>query len=568
MKVQIRPRGPSSVKLKFSLGIPGPETEWRVNPSTSRFEYRPKGSALPWTEAPGSEFAGLVGGLTTEQLNFTAGITGALTRGVDKKLGDIVSLRDFGGVADYDPVTDTGTDNTAALNAMWAAIRSSFVTQSTNGSRVTLSVIIPPGQYLTLSSVNWTDLRTRNVSVIADGAVIVSKAANKPAIDITNVRGLRLKGLSVYGHMSAMPSCGILVGPAGTATCGNNQFTDVQTFGFYTKASFANVGSETTYYWNCYFINESDAVGAYAYAADGVNRLGFTSDFSTLRAANAAVSFTCNAFYACHFRQFITGDCFYGEALGGWMWDPACYFLTLDGSSLVLRTGTTYRLNNLKINGLFEADGMKHVVRFITDAQSTSSAIPGFQLDTNSSRASVSVMKIEDLGGNDLTTGYVHLRNAVLRVNGTLNTGGVVPMFGGAGWKFRGDIHCGVGEMLNLDKVSVLHGNIYTDRFADITLPATSSSSAFTVYDEESSQGLFLRMAGPGAGHVGIQGASTHPLIRAENDTLTDVDLRLQGKGAGLIRFGTKVTNADAAITGYITVKDFAGNLRKLALID
>jgi hypothetical protein len=47
----------------------------------------------------------------------------------------------------------------------------------------------------------------------------------------------------------------------------------------------------------------------------------------------------------------------------------------------------------------------------------------------------------------------------------------------------------------------------------------------------------------------------------------TDIDIRLVTKGTGLLRFGTLVANADVPITGYILVKDSAGNQRKLAVI-
>jgi hypothetical protein len=68
MGVQIRPRGRSSIRLKATLGIPGPATEWRVNEVTKAFEYRPQRSNEPWSVAPGRDFVGLIGGSTPEQL--------------------------------------------------------------------------------------------------------------------------------------------------------------------------------------------------------------------------------------------------------------------------------------------------------------------------------------------------------------------------------------------------------------------------------------------------------------------------------------------------------------------
>jgi hypothetical protein len=51
------------------------------------------------------------------------------------------------------------------------------------------------------------------------------------------------------------------------------------------------------------------------------------------------------------------------------------------------------------------------------------------------------------------------------------------------------------------------------------------------------------------------------------NGSDTDVDVRLVPKNAGVVRFGTLTANADAPVTGYITIKDASGVLRKLAVI-
>jgi hypothetical protein len=48
----------------------------------------------------------------------------------------------------------------------------------------------------------------------------------------------------------------------------------------------------------------------------------------------------------------------------------------------------------------------------------------------------------------------------------------------------------------------------------------------------------------------------------------TNIDLALTPKGTGVVQYGTRTANADAAITGYITIKDSGGTLRKLAIID
>lgn len=47
----------------------------------------------------------------------------------------------------------------------------------------------------------------------------------------------------------------------------------------------------------------------------------------------------------------------------------------------------------------------------------------------------------------------------------------------------------------------------------------------------------------------------------------TNIDLLLQGKGTGTVRLGAFTSSGDAAVNGFVTIKDAAGNTRKLATI-
>jgi hypothetical protein len=66
--------------------------------------------------------------------------------------------------------------------------------------------------------------------------------------------------------------------------------------------------------------------------------------------------------------------------------------------------------------------------------------------------------------------------------------------------------------------------------------------------------------------HFKNAAASSEPEMSVVG-TDTDIDITLTPKGAGNVRFGTHTGNADAAISGYVTIKDSAGNARKLAVI-
>jgi hypothetical protein len=63
-----------------------------------------------------------------------------------------------------------------------------------------------------------------------------------------------------------------------------------------------------------------------------------------------------------------------------------------------------------------------------------------------------------------------------------------------------------------------------------------------------------------------ISNTSVSPELRA-GGTGADIDLLLTPKGTGNLKFGTHTGSADAAVNGYITIKDAAGNTRKLATI-
>lgn len=76
--------------------------------------------------------------------------------------------------------------------------------------------------------------------------------------------------------------------------------------------------------------------------------------------------------------------------------------------------------------------------------------------------------------------------------------------------------------------------------------------------DHVASSVNFLRAAGSATG-----GAVT---LTADGSD-TNIDLQLTPKGTGNVRFGTFTSNADAAVNGYVTIKDAAGNVRKLATI-
>lgn len=106
-----------------------------------------------------------------------------------------------------------------------------------------------------------------------------------------------------------------------------------------------------------------------------------------------------------------------------------------------------------------------------------------------------------------------------------------------------------------------------TDTDIDHTL--ISKGTGRTAF--KNSGGTHLQVGGSTASIVNnlrIVGSATGSQVLAlAEGTDTNIDVELRPKGSGVLRFGTLTANADAAITGYVTIKDSAGTTRKLAVI-
>lgn len=89
--------------------------------------------------------------------NFTATengsqIAGAIPRPISDGFGDILNVKDFGAVGDYDPITDSGTDDSAAiqaaLNYAGTNFRNGKIFLPTGKYRISTGIIIPNGVFL------------------------------------------------------------------------------------------------------------------------------------------------------------------------------------------------------------------------------------------------------------------------------------------------------------------------------------------------------------------------------------------------------------------------------------
>lgn len=69
-----------------------------------------------------------------------------------------------------------------------------------------------------------------------------------------------------------------------------------------------------------------------------------------------------------------------------------------------------------------------------------------------------------------------------------------------------------------------------------------------------------------GTDRLEVNNTTNMPTLIADGAS-ANTDIRLSPKGTGRVRFGTWTSSGDVAVNGYIEVKDFAGNVRKLATI-
>jgi hypothetical protein len=96
----------------------------------------------------------------------------------------------------------------------------------------------------------------------------------------------------------------------------------------------------------------------------------------------------------------------------------------------------------------------------------------------------------------------------------------------------------------------------------------TFAANALQVFSQAGAVGFEVNLVASAVNYIGISNQSTtNPPNIVAFGSDTNIDIQLTPKGTGDVRFGTFTSNADAAVNGYVTIKDAAGNVRKLATI-
>ena len=135
-------------------------------------------------------------GVATDQASgvyFTQSGTGALTRTVDSKLKDMVSVKDFGAKG------DGVTNDTAAIQAALDSVpngASSYAPSKVSGGAGRVSLFFPPGDYIVTAPL---DMSQRDyVRLVADGRATIYSSSTSYIIDMASADHCVIDGLSLY----------------------------------------------------------------------------------------------------------------------------------------------------------------------------------------------------------------------------------------------------------------------------------------------------------------------------------------------------------------------------------
>lgn len=299
---------------------------------------------------------------------------------------------------------DNGADNTgatsasAALSASWAKVREAV---NSGWTMAPTTLVIAPGVYLVDQPVDWTDAYAWNLSIEAVGAVFYCKTVDKISIELLGTRGLTCRGLSLYGDQNSMPLAGLIAGPSNSEVCGNNHFIGLKTDGYWKRTAVWNIGSETTLWDFCYFVNRYNGDDSWSYIADSFNAWGISGNFAQVRDQMVWASLTCNDFKSCRFAHHGGKSPLYRDGIFHWTFDKGSYFLTWGSATLTIRCRDNARRNvNIDIQGLYESagasmyGGLNDCIRIICD-DGVSTAIEGFEFNAGQPHAKRAIIRLE-----------------------------------------------------------------------------------------------------------------------------------------------------------------------------
>lgn len=408
----------------------------------------------------------------------------------------------------------TAAANTTAINAAIA-----YLATGLSSSLVEHTLVFPEGR-IEVTSIDLTEWFAYNLKLYLHGTVLVGATADKAVVDATGSRYVEFHGGVITNKAGIVPRDGLQLGPKGTETCGNVKMWGLRIDGQFTRAAYTNLGSETTADFACMFINRYDNASAYAAIFDGVSTYLPISDYATVtRVAGTGVSFTVVNHYSSHFRRddVTTGSSVYLAGAGDHTFDRGCYFLAYGTGAayIVFYATSSYRNTQVAIAGSFEGTP-SYGLEFTGDG--TNTAIDNLKIDTHVPRCQ---------------TAWIHKTGL-----GTLRLSCV-----------RWEIHAlyeAAADFFNSTSLVSVDGELTTREAAKLNLGGLASFTGTFRVNDYSALG-----SAPAAG-------TWYAFDTANTDVIF---------GGDTPRIGTHSAIGSETVTGYITIRDSAGNARKVAVV-
>lgn len=354
-------------------------------------------------------------------------------------------------VKDYGAVGDGTTDDTAAINAAFAAIRTAV--DETDIYSPSYFVVFPYGNYKVTSSINATGIRNLIWGIIGPGRIL-GQTSGVPVLDLTYSRYCTIRDLHVFGSATNSPNIGILVAVDNSGNVSDVHYLDnVSISGTYTTACLYNYGSEdlTAIKLVCYNLHNS--ASSYCAVFTGHNSLSATSSFKTIN-ANTAVSFNDVAVIHGDFRKAVAGPAILMEKASGLALHD-CYGVSLNDAVVVVNKPSSDNCNLLHLDIHCEAGpSMVACVEFRGGSQD----VYGFTFKDFAPQASTSVFR----NGTGATA--VTLRGVDIHISGfqvapasnVFSTAGAFTIHGGT-------VYIGNNTYNNITSLAAFTGIIETD---------------------------------------------------------------------------------------------------------
>lgn len=322
----------------------------------------------------------------------------------------------------------TGTDDSAAINAMFTAIRA---------ANKPFKVVAPAGKTCFIAStINATGLNNFGVNLGLGSRVelrLDCATNGTPCVDALSSRWINWEYLYIHGESTNKPSYGIQIGRIGVPSADLHYFNRPIIQGFFTVAAFYNLASETVTVIDPFFSNDTATGTTYSIVQDGYNHFNITSAFVTETITpDTQQSFNENTFIGGWFSTSSTsGTPFWiGAAtrhrfIGG-------YGATSGVNGALIYTRAAGSVSQLLMDVHFETTSLTDI--FLISGSNSAPSLPSFTYTDHSPQASNSIFKL-DTGVTSAT-----LPNAVINIP-SLQAGSGVKLFDApSAWTVSGSI--------------------------------------------------------------------------------------------------------------------------------